>query len=441
MAAPRLPCLAQCSVMSYDKVTVDARSGTASTTCEPWCQSPCAKLNGSPYLECGGCSTDDGRHACHRLARDFFGIERRAVKEHDMSLGLSMPLPQPWAANVCDNEDVPEWLATLIRSNLFDYDGPGEPSWRARLRCSKTAAHSSPSSVVRLPSTPPNYDGVAIQVTQRQKDLSAWQLYDEYLSHGLPVVVKGAFRAPADIIAAMRASAAENNAGMLETGKAALCYAGGCQDAAARISAADFGNLLAFQWPLPPAKLTSGAIFAATPGDEYGADNYHVGSQDHEPCPAACQPHRRRYVRIPHGQIDHTCTYVLSLQHEGTKRWTLWSPTAWEVPLPGGGALRPHTRFETTLLPGDLILLPPAWPHRTRVLAGSSTSTSSNLCGPPPYGKLPVGFAARHPAGYDACAVRSPGGWDEVNKAWDAMIRDGQPQAVHQPCPGESQSK
>ena len=90
-------------------------------------------------------------------------------------------------------------------------------------------------------------------------------------------------------------------------------------------------------------------------------------------------------------------------------RRQLWTP--WPLPLPDGSLLPAHTRFETTLRPGDVLYKPPAYFHSTLIIEGASVAVTHF------YDDVPFGSSLRshpwrnNPFGFDNCAT-DPAGWE-----------------------------
>ena len=76
----------------------------------------------------------------------------------------------------------------------------------------------------------------------------------------------------------------------------------------------------------------------------------------------------------------------------------------WPVQLPDGRWLPAHTRFETTLHAGEMLVWPPAYFHATHILAHSEYSHAVvQYVLAPVWGQQDLELARAHPFGYEAC--------------------------------------
>lgn len=128
--------------------------------------------------------------------------------------------------------------------------------------------------------------------------------------------------------------------------------------------------------------------------------------------------------------FDEACGPTCSIQFLGVKRWRAWAP--FDLKLAG---IRAHTRFETVVAAGDVLILPPSWYHSTVVVPeGGPRSLTSiwELHGLGVYGSVDGSFRGFSPYGFDLCADGDGGtieqggdcpGWRATSKAWDAAMR------------------
>ena len=75
-------CVAALSVLGGEKMLTSmlaALGPITTSTCEPWCAHPCTELNGSPRMECGGCSPPS---RCRPGEVGFDETQRHTVSAH-----------------------------------------------------------------------------------------------------------------------------------------------------------------------------------------------------------------------------------------------------------------------------------------------------------------------------------------------------------------------
>eukprot|EP00470_Lotharella_oceanica_P012527 CAMPEP_0170198376 /NCGR_PEP_ID=MMETSP0040_2-20121228/68691_1 /TAXON_ID=641309 /ORGANISM="Lotharella oceanica, Strain CCMP622" /LENGTH=327 /DNA_ID=CAMNT_0010448319 /DNA_START=25 /DNA_END=1005 /DNA_ORIENTATION=- len=181
-----------------------------------------------------------------------------------------------------------------------------------------------------------------------------------------------------------------------------VCYSESCRKAG-HISPGFLAPVFEFPGPLPKTYFMGPGVFTGFEGHKFGAANH----------------------------IDSLCQGQVSIQYEGTKKWTLWSPSGWEVPeiqdhfasASNTTMITAHTRFETILRAGEVLFFAPGWLHETEILEGSSLSATYSFSNPPVGGGLAKDHHANSPYGYDNCA-QGPDGWTAANGLWRKIIED-----------------
>lgn len=124
--------------------------------------------------------------------------------------------------------------------------------------------------------------------------------------------------------------------------------------------------------------------------------------------------------------FDEACGPTCSIQFLGAKRWTAWAP----FDLHAAG-VRAHTRFETIVNAGDVLILPPSWYHATKVLQeGGPHSVTSiyELHHLGVYGSVHGSFRGS-PYGFEVCAEGDGNGeesdcpgWRQSSARWDEAM-------------------
>ena len=193
-----------------------------------------------------------------------------------------------------------------------------------------------------------------------------------------------------------------------------------CRSTRAALAAMESGAL-------PHEELADDDVLASFPDVFHGFPNskFCGGAQSQEAagCGASSSsPSDGHAKEVTH--YDRTCSASLSVQYSGTKRWSLWP--AFPVRLSDGTSLPAHTRFETTLQPGEILFFPPAYFHATHILPSSAYSIAVvQYVLAPVWARLTAldrEAVRAHPLGYMGClraTHRLPRrfSWQEVSAA------------------------
>ena len=327
---------------------------------------------------------------------------------------------------------MPTWMRKAVGAFSGDQGFEG---------ASQGAERACPTTGPSLEPRPPSYDGPARPIP-RARGLNASTLYWRYVRPGLPVILEGVLgrfpEAEARASAIRQCCEAEYRHKAEAHGRIApdrcdiydpdtWCETGvqlcgrhpkfDCPGVAGldELSRMPAGLRQALEVPPPLPSLEyltqrwgHAYVFWSRPGDEFGA-------QDH---------------------FDMICTGTLSMQHRGSKRWSLWAPFGF-LRDASGAAIPPHALFEGTAHAGDALFYPPAWFHATRVEqegeeeegeeeeeeeeeGGESITTAVDLLGFPAFGAL-ANRSLRTPFGYNSCAQGRHGWYAQAHK-WDSVL-------------------
>jgi len=126
--------------------------------------------------------------------------------------------------------------------------------------------------------------------------------------------------------------------------------------------------------------------------------------------------------------VDTMCDNDISIQYKGVKRWSLYAPT--RLFAMNGETIKPLTRFDTVLHPGDALYKPPGWFHNTTILGEDEGGGDESIAmiflftDPPPYGDLlrrdPYAWTD-HPFGFGRCAY-AQAGWAKRAAIWEKLV-------------------
>ena len=313
--------------------------------------------------------------------------------------------PGVWRQDECSEGLVP-WIRDILNRTLKQY---AETPEAARDRCARARA---PGWTLGAQLAPPDDAGSAVEVLRvHVDDLSAADFYTHFIRPGVPLVLRGGDgdgRAPWE---ARRAALRRSRRADLDDLDCVPSAAGeaSCASNGVRLTPPSKVNI--------PGKAALGAL---------SIFNFSTAVPTHAPA-------ERHLLRGPifsgvagetFGRFDHFdqhCGGSLSVQYEGVKRWTLWSP--WDLLDADGVTLLPaSTRFETVLGPTDILYWPPAYFHRTKVLEGTSIAAVNNFAEPPAYGGQRAHAPwTNSPFGYADCA-RGRNGWMQRARAWDYRL-------------------
>lgn len=313
---------------------------------------------------------------------------------------------RPWNIKACD-EAVPTWVAALLRRESDRPRYHDETESEAQRRCANPAVQMT----AVFPSVPPNHSVPALPVDRVARDeLPAMRFFERYVGAGLPVVLtppsspaaEGTARWEARTQAVKAATFARRpedpecrGLGCSHESSARICAEEACMRAG-KMDAAELGTAFDFPPPLPRTYFEGPVTFSGFEGHSFGDPMHHDG----------------------------LCQGQLSVQFTGSKRWHLWSPSGWAVPLPDGGHLEPHTLMETELEEGDVLFFPPGWYHATLITRGVSLSGTYQFNDPPVFVQQPDrAFHRFSPLGYGACGSE-PGGWDEAAAGWEYLTKE-----------------
>ena len=310
--------------------------------------------------------------------------------------------PRPWRYQVCDRY-IPDWAMEELSA---DSDRPPE---RIESKAAALKRCRDDTSNPLLPQVEPVMNSTAYEVPRESiLGLSLKTLVDLYVSTGIPVVLTG-FNATGDHALWERQKKATRGATVRDRkrdefeefpGQAAVCNTEDCnavlqaegspdQDLSALAGVA----LLDATMPFPGFVTKGGVLFSGKGGHTFGGTTH----------------------------FDSTCHSVLNLQMQGTKDWTLWSPSTWEVGPFRGKMLPPHSRFVTTLREGEALLFTPAWYHATQIRRGEfSVATSTDVVDLPVYSALKADFYTGHPFGYENCGKHQ---WKPFNQELEDEMR------------------
>jgi hypothetical protein len=106
--------------------------------------------------------------------------------------------------------------------------------------------------------------------------------------------------------------------------------------------------------------------------------------------------------------VDSNCQASLSVQLGGEMRWWLWAP--WQVAGSDGAVFEAHSRHETVLRPGEMLVWAPGWFHATHIVRGESLAAVYYLDAPVYSLGRPAAWE-RNPFGFARCgwALAQPG--------------------------------
>ena len=285
--------------------------------------------------------------------------------------------PLVWDVHECAR-GIPEWAVQELSDHSDRPAESVETKDDARRRCAENI-------VAQLPSHPPTFAGEALAIERiRAEELDATEFAARYTRRGLPVIIEAATvlidsRQQSEIRDA-RAEQLKRCGGDGCRHEVRICDDDQCMQAAA-MRADGVPSCIGE----PATSFMVPNLFSGDVGQTFGGPVH----------------------------FDHSCDQSLSVQYDGLKRWSLWSP--WTIPAHDGALLPPLQLMNGTLSAGDALWFPPGFFHATEILEGPSISAAYFVPGQPTYESLMVtarGEAAarpwdRSPFCYAAC------GWDD----------------------------
>jgi hypothetical protein len=115
--------------------------------------------------------------------------------------------------------------------------------------------------------------------------------------------------------------------------------------------------------------------------------------------------------------FDDSCSGTLSLQLVGQKQWYLWAP--FDL-----GNITAHTRYETILNPGDVLIYPPGWYHTTKIISDTNSIATAVFVEHIPWYAGVVGNLSlwKSPRGWEFCASGKDDPWRPMGAEWDLAM-------------------
>ena len=372
----------------------------------------------------------------------------------------------PWLRSACLGHSVPHWMVSELQENHREITVEREP------RCLRDELPSVVAGVT--PPEPPSYEGPAVPVQRvrvadlRAAELPAAAFWQRYYREGLPVVLEGGLSPSwlkseaAEVGACCREAQAERVATYGTSCRGCEPHGGDwnidekvqlCGDRCGVLAATAIGvgldgevrerSMLAAQ-SQPELPIHAVLDFSDVAQLQVGLVNEQARGFGF-----ASWLRDRGFVLLTReggefgtpAHFDQGCDGVLAVQYAGRKLWSLWAP--WDLP----GDIPAHTRFETELTPGDVLVYPPAMFHATRTIEGDSVAAAFDIrcalipcrCVPycricsrrlpslahhriPPYGALLRDQSLwATPFGFERCA-RGRDGWREQSRALDLAL-------------------
>mmetsp|Transcript_12992 Transcript_12992/g.34756 ORF Transcript_12992/g.34756 Transcript_12992/m.34756 type:complete len:324 (+) Transcript_12992:123-1094(+) len=277
----------------------------------------------------------------------------------------------------CPDVAIPDWaLHSLYVSSPFEKADIAEELTAVGKYCKLR-----PFPPNYLHPSPPNYSGPPASIPKiARTDLPADVFYERFARIGLPVVLTGLFSnlswwgEHVKNVVSVAEQDRDWHSGM-ENGWCTRC------GQAARLGTKASEQVLNFAAP----------SYAEQPNVLWAHLHAEFGGPEH---------------------FDWSCEGTVSIQYQGSKKWTLWAP--WHI-----GHVEAHTRFEVTVNAFEAIWYPPAWFHQTRVLLGFSVS-AAHFTVIPTYGVLTN--QSFWQTLFETCADGGQG-WRERRSTWDRMFR------------------
>ena len=234
-------------------------------------------------------------------------------------------------------------------------------------------------------------------------ELTGLAFLDNFARRGIPVVITGAHQKDTNWTRRRDALKELNPANdefvhAGEPGVSRYCMSPKCGEAG-QLYLDAFSPAFDLPRVLPKIMFDKASPFFGRTGDLFAIDAYHPL------------------------HFDLTCNGIISVQYTGRKKWYLFSPSAWEIPLVDGTKLQPHTPLETVLTEGDILFFMPGWFHATEILEGPSIAASHHTTAPI-YGAINPADMQVSPFGYAKC-YHDRYGWKMADKFWAAMRKQG----------------
>ena len=285
--------------------------------------------------------------------------------------------PLVWDVDECSS-GVPAWALQELSEHSDRPAESMETKESAQRRCAE-------SIVAQLPSNPPTYAGETLSIDRvHEEDLDATEFGNKYTRCGLPVIVEAA-----EVLMDARQ---RSNIRAARAAQLAQCGGDACRDEVRICDDEPCLQAAAMREDGVPRCIGEPATSFMVPNLFSGDSGQTFGGPLH---------------------FDHSCDQSLSVQYDGVKMWTLWSP--WALLAHDGTTLPALQRMNGTLSPGDALWFPPGFFHTTEILEGPSIAAVYFVPGQPVYEAL-VKTAQkkaaafpwhRSPFGYAAC------GWDD----------------------------
>jgi len=312
--------------------------------------------------------------------------------------------PLLWRTSVCTH-GVPPWLVEELSGKSDRPDHLIESIEQAERRCASGVVSTAPDM-------PGALTGDSVPIPRVPEDgMSPSDFFHRHVRTGLPLVLAGTAgnitgsreKLRIDIRAARaarltdRTQSKESEMGCNMDGCRRVHLCGdGCEEAgrmreelvpAVFNFRGDNTTAQAFSWP---------EVFSGKTGQQFGGPTH----------------------------FDASCDGSISLQLDGRKTWTLWSPWPIDVTEAAGTPFGPryqprrypaHTRFEAVLEEGDSLFFAPGFFHATNIEQGPSIAAVYFFTQPPMYGAV-AGEHLGHPLGFESCLFA------QKNSQWRELL-------------------
>jgi len=265
----------------------------------------------------------------------------------------------PWRVDICDYK-IPKWGINAMRLNsvkdtptkYFSYCRQPETTMDAKNRCKNKVKPNIPHKPPKHSSKKRNIKIIDPAKYSRQKFTT------NQLEKGIPIIFRGKWKFTKDV---------KHLEEQLNCSNGTCSYGvqlGENLNATNQVVKEATSGLI----DEDHSRIFQPMIFAAQEGDVFGSPLH----------------------------FDCHCYPSFSIQYSGRKRWSLWSPS-WYL-----GKIKPHTRYEVEMVPGDILYWGPGWFHETEVLEGSSLAVAWFI-DKKPYSPHMKSVFQENPFGFGGC--------------------------------------
>lgn len=251
----------------------------------------------------------------------------------------------------------PEWAVPVLHDLLAEGATAAELAKTAARQCSSNDLSRGSAATCESARVRPSYEGPARPIDRPPDDLSPSEFYERYVSRGLPAV----FRLNSTGAPRWREQLRELQAAQL------ACRERGCSEGVNKMIDWPPGELSAEMLTsvLPRAFVPHADVFDDSLRAFVGASAFTAFEGEEFGAPV---------------HFDTICQGSLSMQYQGRKKWTLWSP--WPITNTSGDLIDAHVRFETELQAAEALFFTPGWFHATKALEGDSLAVVHALSYP-----------------------------------------------------------